>query len=177
MPRVIENLSGKQFGEWTVLGLAFDKKYDQHTYWYVKCSCGEIDHTRADSLKSLTSKKCKKCKHKTQHKEDFALNTIYHNYKKSALKRNLSFNLSKDAFRALLAQSCHFCGTQPFAVWKYAAQPLTYNGVDRVDNSKGYDEGNCVSCCKTCNLAKSTMSVSEFLGWIDRVYSFQHKNK
>ena len=45
-----------------------------------------------------------------------------------------------------------------------------YNGVDRVDNSLGYIKENCVACCKICNNAKSTLSISEWQEWIIRVH-------
>lgn len=38
-----------------------------------------------------------------------------------------------------------------------------YNGVDRMNNSLGYINKNCVSCCKICNYMKLEMSISEFL--------------
>lgn len=51
---------------------------------------------------------------------------------------------------------------------------ITDNGIDRVDNSKGYTSDNCVPCCWACNNAKKNNSSSEFLAWVDGVYTFQH---
>lgn len=45
-----------------------------------------------------------------------------------------------------------------------------YSGIDRVDNSIGYTEGNVVPCCITCNKAKSKQTSEEFLKWVQRVY-------
>ena len=39
---------------------------------------------------------------------------------------------------------------------------LKCNGVDRVDNTKGYSVDNSVPCCKFCNTAKHTMSEGDF---------------
>jgi hypothetical protein len=175
MSRVIEDLTGREFGNWKVIRLAEDKKHDCHTYWYVQCSCGNTTYTRADSLKALKSRQCKKCKHLEQTKNDFALNTVYLNYQKGANRRGLNFELSKDKFQELISRNCFFCGTSPATIWKYAHTPLIYNGIDRLDNSRGYSEDNCVPCCKTCNYAKQTMSVEEFLAWITKVYTFQIK--
>ena len=36
-------------------------------------------------------------------------------------------------------------------------------GIDRVVNSHGYFQGNCVSCCTRCNRMKSTHSRENFL--------------
>lgn len=50
-----------------------------------------------------------------------------------------------------------------------------YNGVDRVDNSIGYTDDNCVSCCKICNNSKSALDLSEWKKWIEKVYLSQFK--
>jgi hypothetical protein len=49
--------------------------------------------------------------------------------------------------------------------------------LDRIDSSKGYSISNVVPCCATCNKAKLAMPRDEFLGWIDRVYQFQHRSE
>lgn len=41
---------------------------------------------------------------------------------------------------------CHYCGGQLPA--------LSGHGLDRKDNSKGYEVGNVVPCCTRCNLTK-----------------------
>ena len=45
----------------------------------------------------------------------------------------------------------------------------TYNGIDRVDNTRGYTLDNVVPCCFKCNRAKDTMTKEEFLEWVGRV--------
>ena len=49
---------------------------------------------------------------------------------------------------------------------------LKCNGIDRVDSSKGYTLENSVPCCKYCNIAKHTMTSTEFYAWVRRVYEF-----
>jgi hypothetical protein len=41
MFKTIDNLEGKQFGEWTVLKKSKPNSYG-NTYWMVKCSCGTV---------------------------------------------------------------------------------------------------------------------------------------
>lgn len=38
-----------------------------------------------------------------------------------------------------------------------------HNGVDRIDNNKGYEFNNCVPCCGDCNIAKHKLSLNEFI--------------
>ena len=55
------------------------------------------------------------------------------------------WNLSEELYISLIANSCHYC-----------KGPLNKkgSGLDRKDNSKGYIEGNVVSCCRKCNSVK-----------------------
>ncbi len=50
-----------------------------------------------------------------------------------------------------------------------------YNGVDRIDNAIGYTKENCVPCCAICNNSKSTLSLKDWLEWIERISTFQIK--
>ena len=58
MSKAIEDLTGKQFGRWTVLRYA-EKTTNGH-YWLCKCSCekGTIRKVNAQSLRKLTSQSC-----------------------------------------------------------------------------------------------------------------------
>lgn len=47
---------------------------------------------------------------------------------------------------------------------------MVANGIDRLDNSKGYTLGNTVSCCKGHNTMKSSLSTNEFLELIRSAY-------
>jgi hypothetical protein len=38
-----------------------------------------------------------------------------------------------------------------------------YNGIDRVDSSKGYYIDNCVPCCGICNTCKMDLTLDEFI--------------
>lgn len=45
-----------------------------------------------------------------------------------------------------------------------------YNGLDRLDNTKGYTKDNVAPCCTVCNSAKGTLTVTEFSEWVERIY-------
>lgn len=93
-------------------------------------------------------------------------------YKKGARNRGHSFDLSKDQFRWITSQGCYYCGD---ALTNTRRSPRTngeykYTGIDRVDNSKGYEIDNCVPCCRVCNKMKSGMGVKDFLVQIEKIY-------
>lgn len=46
-----------------------------------------------------------------------------------------------------------------------------YNGIDRIDNSKGYTKENSITACKQCNISKSTYSQQDFINWINNCYN------
>lgn len=44
--------------------------------------------------------------------------------------------------------------------------------IDRVDNSIGYVEGNCVPACSTCNRIKGVMSVEELKSHMSKMLMY-----
>jgi hypothetical protein len=78
----------------------------------------------------------------------------YSDYQKSAKKRGYDMNLLYSDFHELVISQCHYC--------HYFKEQET-NGIDRVDNSKGYEKDNCVPCCETCNMMKNAFSSIFFI--------------
>jgi hypothetical protein len=100
------------------------------------------------------------------------LNALYYNTKASANKRGYVFELSVDEVSLLCQQLCSYCGKEPSQVLS-SFPNFKYNGIDRVDNSLGYVEGNCVPCCKLCNRMKYVLSVDAFKEHIETIIVFQ----
>ena len=80
-------------------------------------------------------------------------------YKHSAKSRNIVFSLERLHLNDLVTDNCYYC----------LASTDPVNGIDRVDNSRGYEEDNVVTCCFTCNHAKSAMSLQQFSEWVRRL--------
>jgi Zn-finger protein len=78
----------------------------------------------------------------------------------NAKTRGLVFDLSEERFRYLVTQNCSYCGCAPSTVVRTRA------GYDL-----SYIDGNVVSCCGTCNIAKQAMELPVFLAWVERVYA------
>lgn len=93
-------------------------------------------------------------------------------YKQSAQRRNLPFTLTERQFEALVQEDCFYCGQPPSRRYRPTRYKDCYlsSGVDRVDNRYGYEDFNCVSCCKTCNQFKSTSTVQQMLDVVKRIY-------
>lgn len=165
----------------TILELVGKNKYLSFEY-KIKCECGNIYQAEGNDVKtgrrvSCGCKKFKKTVQKCNEDPYHSLNyNLYSDYKKKAEYRKINFELTFDEFKKLTSGSCVYCNILHSNIKtrhrnnKIASNViLYYNGVDRVDNKKGYTTENSVSCCKICNQAKHTMSEQNFIDWILRV--------
>lgn len=151
------------------------------------CVCGKVFHARVDSIKAGTTKSCG-ClmgdlisqKNRLPDNQGI-INLVYKTYKGNARKRGLLFRLSISEFEKFIFADCFYCGQVPQQS-KFVGQKnrrdrlLSYNGVDRKDNSIGYINNNCVSCCSICNAAKSDLTFEEFQNWVQRLIKYNAKN-
>lgn len=110
-----------------------------------------------------------------------AMKKLYRNYKARAKNDSYTFTITEVQFQLLTQQRCYYCGRNPSQVmgssngtsrWGLNGG-YVYNGIDRKDNSIGYEYDNLVSCCKICNRAKREMPIEEFEQWIRDLIEYQ----
>jgi len=98
------------------------------------------------------------------HNLDYKNPPNYSAYKKRADSRFKGKPvLTKGQFQELSNQERHYCGKDG------------PNGIDRFNNSIGYEVNNCVPCCKHCNYVKGDLSLTDFDIWKNRFISKQSK--
>jgi len=85
-------------------------------------------------------------------------NGKYRQYKHSAKKRNLAFDITIEEFTKFWRVPCTYCGFKIHTI-----------GLDRVNNELGYRVGNLTSCCQWCNVAKGKRSPKEFIQLCEQV--------
>lgn len=73
-------------------------------------------------------------------------------------------------YAKIIKQECYYCGKKNDQCEARNDLFFYHNGLDRLDNSKGYVKGNVVSCCTKCNMAKGSLTAEEFLNLIDDIY-------
>lgn len=124
-------------------------------------SCGEsntktqenwnINYIRNDGL----SNKCKKC-----FKNDIKLQVRY--AMKGAKQRNLEVSLTKQQFIEAMLNPCFYCKSIDQKEHYDKFDPIFhgFNGLDRIDNSRGYLKENVVACCWKHNEMKSRVPLS-----------------
>jgi hypothetical protein len=93
---------------------------------------------------------------------------IWNHYVKGAKKRGIHFTLSKTLFESLIVKPCFYCDHQKVG---------EVNGIDRVDNQRGYIEENVVPCCETCNVLKRSQHPQEFIDKMKAIYEYQTKKQ
>jgi hypothetical protein len=173
-----KDLVGRTFGKLTVLSFVGIQSFGKENktkkaVWKTQCICGKEVISNTAALSSGHTTSCGSCS-RLKPEGEAAFNEVYRQYVYQAKCRGLSFELTKEEFKALTKRDCHYCGIEPQQVSnsgkKYSS--YIYNGVDRKNNNQGYTEENSVPCCGVCNKAKRDMSLSQFMEWIERLTKF-----
>jgi hypothetical protein len=97
-------------------------------------------------------------------------------YNKSEARKSIKFELTYEQAESLMRSQCSYCGALPYAKKVYFDNTdrfILYTGIDRIDSTVSYTVDNVVPCCKHCNYAKNTLSVSDFYAWVNRIVAFQ----
>ena len=189
---------GLVFGKLTVVGLAASGNKGRHRRWECRCECG---NTTVVMWPNLAHGKVISCGcalvtagKRRRRGEESALHGWWKNITSNEKKRGLSVTVTKEDAIKLGKQPCHYCGDSGQVTTYYAAQyryqalregcfdqeyydslKIQMNGLDRVDNSRGYEPDNVVPCCRRCNRAKNDETAEEFLSWARRLVEHQAK--
>jgi hypothetical protein len=175
-----QNLIGRRFGRLIVIKRLSNKNSKKN--WLCQCDCGKEHSAPGYSLKRGTTQSCGCFRIETCSLpgDEARFNEAFGSYVSNAKRRNYVFELTKIDFRKIAEQSCVYCGAEPKPLQprnrKFSAAPFVCNGVDRVDNAKGYVLGNCVSCCGLCNRMKRELTSTEFKEHVRRIFLHQELN-
>jgi hypothetical protein len=146
--------TGRKFGDLTAI--RFVGMQGKTSVWECECVCGTIKNIPLSTLKSIKSCGCRRKGVEPQRNGVGALKNLFVNYKAAAKGRKLQFDLSEEQFENLIKDKCFYCESEPKTLHrtKYGDE-MFWNGIDRVDSKLGYCLENCVTACKSCNLAKN----------------------
>jgi hypothetical protein len=182
------DLTGRRFGRLVVTGRAGSAgRVTKKATWHCRCDCGNMTAPVASKLLMGLTVSCgcyREARRRGVRKADFidawsqisgpdvglvAAVQLHAHYRAAALKRGHCWLLSPVAFLRLVNSSCTYCGKPPSSLIRTkAGDVFSYNGIDRVDNSEGYTQANCVACCGICNRMKGVMSQAEFVAHLKR---------
>lgn len=186
MPAALD-ITNERYGNLVAIERGENKLFpsgQRRVLWKFKCDCGnEVLKTLFDIRRGDT-KSCGCVKKKRAEDGIYTLpdgessfRALFDVYKKRASSKNLEFLLSRDDFIKLTSSNCHYCGQEPsqhHLANKGSNGYYIYNGIDRINSSKGYSLDNTVSCCKLCNFAKRDLSYEDFIKWLKKAY--EHLN-
>lgn len=168
------DLTGRKFGELTVLKLAGRRIYNElkpnkgTSLWLCLCNlCNKEVIKTGSALKSGGTTTCgnyltcqprpgrykKGFRSKESDIDKFA--AIRSAYKTDAKRRGYSFELTNEEFDSVIIKDCVYCGAKTPAKRMYNDWGIVeYTGIDRLNNHLGYTISNSVPCCKNCNSIK-----------------------
>jgi hypothetical protein len=182
-----KDLTGLRFGKRVVLRfieIRINGSGEKYGVWLTRCDCGKEKEASTGTVRNGFSCGCycREVSGKSRRlpNDTAALNLNISKYRGSAAKRNVVWALNDDTVRELMFMNCRYCGVEPkqsirHGNWSAYRKPVLYNGIDRVDNTRGYESDNVVPCCKVCNRAKDVMSAEEFITWAQRVADHTRK--
>ena len=179
--------TGNYYGRLKVLEEAGRDRFGE-VLWLCQCDCGNFAIVQGSHLRNGNTKSCG-CLQRENGKFNLekyrkrlprgkaAFNKLLLRIKVNAKRRKLDWILSDEKVRELIIQPCHYCGSLPSlhdkdSTFREFNGDFPSNGIDRIDNIKGYIEGNVVPCCKLCNRAKFTLTVEEFKNHIRDIYNY-----
>lgn len=92
-------------------------------------------------------------------KENYATPSVrYRSYRSRAREKSIPFQLTLDQFKTFWQLPCFYCGGEIATI-----------GLDRVDNSKGYEINNLVPCCIICNRMKHVLDQELFYEHVAKI--------
>ena len=154
------------------------------TYWLFRCQCGNEHEAAVGNVSSGDVSSCGCVRRASASRLvqaiagsnrsanfESAKRWLFGSYQTRAASKGRAFTISFEQFCFLIEQPCYICHAEKSNAFKRTGcnYVFHYNGIDRIDNSKGYEDGNVAPCCKDCNYAKGTKSLNEFYLQLERV--------
>ena len=165
-----QDFTGKQLGWFTVTG--YVPKSDGKE-WICKCRCGNIVYKKTNLIKrgNIHPEFNCGCYRHGRYPGGFdvvAKRILVSRFISQARQRGLEVTIGTDAIMGLMNSPCHYCGVEKYNKLLIKKEPWVgqvykYNGIDRLDSSKGYIDGNVVACCPMCNEGKMDRLPEEYI--------------
>lgn len=165
---------GMIYGGWRVIAPILPKNF--RALWSCQClKCGKIADRDTYHLRS--NKYGCGCDISRFSDEDIAFNRVWSGYKMKQYKGE--FTLSEEDFKFLTKQDCFYCKNPPATefILKGKERGYIYNGIDRLDNNKGYTLKNCRTACIVCNWMKGDYEYSEFCEQLVKISEYDSVRK
>lgn len=186
------NYQGKRSGHLVALKYIYTRKPNnlggKYAVWEFLCeACHKIVQrtagpTFSNKIDNCGCLKAKKVSNSKKHISGAAiLHAAFQSHLKSAKKRSIPCELTKEQYAATIKMPCTYCGG--FSVRKSSSsnkiftEALKLNSVDRLNNEPCYKIENSVSACFTCQFMKGSLSALEFVEQSNRISVYSSRRK
>lgn len=170
---------GTRFSDLVILKELQKRAHNGTIQYLCQCDCGNITIAYSTCLRAGKHKSCGCRRHLPHHALPAGIagfNALFKAYQHQAKQREYKFNLTKQQFQELTSSNCFYCGIKPIQEKRSRAdsksEPYFYNGIDRINNTKGYIIENCIACCGICNRMKQNLSQEDFLKHISKIKKY-----
>jgi hypothetical protein len=151
-------LEGQQFEDWTVLQRLPNDRFGG-SMWLCKCKCGNERPVECGNLVNGASKCCFECGHNVTVKTSIIPSSWWYRTMDQAKIRKLKWDISEGYALEILTKQDNKCALSGF--------PLKFDprnaSIDRIDSSRGYEEGNIQWVHKHINMMKFKYSQTYFV--------------
>lgn len=151
---------------------------DNPVYWICRCDCGKTKSILGNNLTHGKTKSCG-CMQKEAMKKNgerlrgapsaSSKRDVFGTYRRRSKELGIEMDIEFNEFISITQKKCFYCESSPsnkICHRKHKDDCFTYNGLDRLNSSKGYTRDNVVPCCYTCNKAKSSLTLEQFINWV-----------
>lgn len=178
------NLLDKHFGKLVVIDKANEKTKSRGVLWVCKCDCGNIIKIPSNSLISGNTTTCGD---RSKHPKGYlGYGDIPHSHlmaiQQGATKRKLPFSVTGEYLWNLFIEQNRRCALSGVELSftkeknKYITRAThTTASLDRINNFKGYIEGNVRWVHKDVNRMRWILSDDELLEWCKKIISFHNE--
>lgn len=162
---------GERHGNWLIVGIRLKRTIHGSIRALARClRCNTLHGPILSQVLHGKSTECDSC----SRAERRGLEPYEHLYKNLRSQRKDKVVISFSEYSRIIGiGKCSWCGGD------LGCNPRNKNHgagwrLDRFDNTKKYELGNCVPCCSFCNYEKSDMNPQE---WKDRLVAIRGKSK
>jgi hypothetical protein len=157
---------------------ATDKK-EKDTDTHKMCiQCGETYETEYFMVDGKLNARCDICR---DYKRDYDnnkqrndVNTDDHKcneIRRRSRRKEIEITITDDEIKKLLQSNCCYCNYKKVKINKNGEE-YHIMGVDRIDNNKGYIDGNVDSACGICNRCKWKFDQHDFIFFCINIYDY-----
>lgn len=168
-------MAGKKIGKLTVLS-EVGKKSNKCLMWLCKCDCGNEIQVKGTYLRNGDTKSCGCISKGNAHNRTGYKNisgSYWYHVKSNASRRGIPFEITEKYAHELFEKQNKICALtdEPIElVLNYRDDYLQQTAsLDRIDNSKGYVEGNVWWVHKEINIMRNQLNIDKFVVWCEKI--------